>query len=313
MSLSLAVRGLIPQSAKNFLRQRTLPWRISKLLSPHLPVTICVDVGASYYPHVKWLTFLRAPATQWLAVEPNEANIGYIKSWIWPCQVSTCTTGLSREGNTQTLYITNVDSGSSLLPPEIMPSMKHRVTNLDYFFPVNERRIETLTLMQAMVGLSATAPVFVKLDTQGTELSILQGAQSLFDAQRIVGIEMESTLLAQPLMKGSGKFWQACQYLEQQGFELLHIKPIAAVGRSGRSRASRNTYLNECDAVFALRPDIAASLPVEHRASLLAFYVTNLFYEEALSLLERDFEVATFLLAQGCKVDMLRIILNSAA
>jgi FkbM family methyltransferase len=305
MSLGLAVRRMIPQSAKNFLRQRTLPWRVSRLLSPHLPVSICVDVGASYYPHSKWLAFLNAPRTQWLAVEPNETNIGYVKSWSWPCQVAACTTGLSREGGAQTLYVTNVDTGSSLLPPEITPSMQHRVTDLSYFFPVTERRIETLTLVQALAGLPASAPVFVKLDTQGTELSILQGAHTLFDARRIVGIEMESTLLAQPVMKGAGKFWQACEYLEQQDFELLLIKPIAAVGRSGRVRAGSNTYLNECDAVFALRPDVAAGLSVEHRTSLLAFYLTNLFYDEALSLLERDVGVADFLRTQGCSVDAL--------
>lgn len=312
MSLGLVVRRLIPQSFKNFLRQRTLPWRISKLLSPYLPTSVCVDVGASYYPHGKWLAFLNAPRTQWLAVEPNESNIGYVKSWIWPCQVSACTTGLSREGGMQTLYVTNVDTGSSLLPPEIPLSMKHRVSNLDYFFPVTERRIETLTLVQALAGLSATAPVFVKLDTQGTELSILQGAQALFDAQRIVGIEMESTMLAQPLMKGSGKFWQACEYLESQGFELLHVKPIAAVGRSGRIQTGRNTYLNECDAVFALRQDVAAQLPLEYRTSLLAFYLTNQFYEEALSVLERDTEVADFLRRQGCGMDALLATLRAA-
>mgnify|MGYP003110206671 CR=1 FL=1 len=312
MSLGLTVRRLIPQSVKNFLRQRTLAWRVSKLLSPYLPVAVCVDVGASYYPHGKWLQFLNAPRTQWLAVEPNEASIAYIKSWSWPCQVSACTTGLSRQGGTQTLYVTNVDTGSSLLPPEILPSMKHRVSNLDYFFPVTERRIETLSLVQAIAGLSVAAPVFVKLDTQGTELSILQGAQSLFDGRRIVGIEMESTMLAQPLMKGSGKFWQACEYLESQGFELLHVKPIHAPCRAGRSKALQHTYLNECDAVFALRPDVAAELSVDHRTSLLAFYLTNLFYEEALSLLERDAGVADFLRHQGCSVDALVDTLKAA-
>lgn len=312
MSLGLAVRRLIPQSFKNFLRQRTLPWRVSKLLSPYLPAAVCVDVGASYYPHGKWLVFLNAPATQWLAVEPNEANIGYIKSWGWPCQVSACTTGLSREGGVQTLYVTNVDTGSSLLPPEIPASMKHRVSNQDYFFPVTERRIETLTLIQALAGLSTVAPVFVKLDTQGTELSILQGAQALFDAQRIVGIEMESTMLAQPVMSGSGKFWQACEYLEAQGYELLHVRPFQAPAHSGRVRTGRNTYLNECDAVFALRQDVAAALPVEYRTSLLAFYLTNLFYEEALSLLERDAEIAGFLRTQGCSVDTLADTLTAA-
>lgn len=312
MSLGLTVRRLVPQSFKNFLRQRTLPWRISRLLSPYLPVSVCVDVGASYFPHGKWFIFLNSPKTYWLAVEPNEENIDYVKSWSWPCQVSACTTGLSREGGGQILYVTNVDTGSSLLPPEITAPMKHRVTNLDYFFPVTERQIDTITLEQALVELPAMAPIFVKLDTQGTELSILKGAEPLFLGNRIVGIEMESTLLAQPMMKGSGKFWQACEFLEGKGFELLHLKPIPALGRSGKVRPGQNIYLNECDAVFALRQDIAVSLPLEFRTSLLAFYLANLFYEEALSVLERDADVADYLRKQGCPLDRLHSLLRAA-
>lgn len=312
MKFSLVIRRLVPKSVKDFLRQCTLPWRISKQVSPFLPTAICVDVGASYYPHTKWLMFLNSSATQWLAVEPNEANIGYVKSWSWPCQVSTCTTGLSREGGGQTLYVTNVDTGSSLLPPRVSPSMKHRVTNLDYFFPVTELRIQTLTLLQALSEFSAAAPIFVKLDTQGTELSILRGGQTLFDQHRIVGVEMESTLLAQPVMEGSGKFWQACEYLESQGFELLHLKPIAAVGRFGRARKGANTYLNECDAVFALRRDVIAALSVDYRASLLAFYLTNSFYEEAIALLEQDIQMAEYLSAKGCGVSAILNLLRAS-
>ncbi|MCB1937591.1 MAG: FkbM family methyltransferase [Rhodocyclaceae bacterium] len=313
MSVRAMVSRLVPQSAKNFLRQRTLPWRISGLISPGLPTTVCVDVGASHYPHVRWLAFLNAPATQWLAVEPNEANLGYLKSWAWPCQVSACTTGLSQTGGAQTLHVTNVDTGSSLLPPEIPDSMKHRVNNLDYFFPVTERVIDTLTLVQAMAALPASAPVLVKLDTQGTELSILQGAAELFEARRIVGIEMESTLLAKPLMRGSGKFWQACEYLEGQGFELMHIKPIPAIPRSGRPLVGRNMYLNECDAVFALRRDVAAGLPVEYRACLLAFYLTYFFYEEAASMLDDDLALGEFLQQRGCALEPLKALVKAAS
>jgi FkbM family methyltransferase len=309
MSLGTAVRRIVPQSLKNFLRQRTLSWRISRFISPHLPEVVCVDVGASYYPHGRWLIFLDAPRIHWLAVEPNVENLGYIRSWPWRSQAHVCSTGLSRTGGTQLLHVTNVDTGSSLLPPEIPRSMQHRITSLEYFFPVTERRIETLTLMQAIEGLSSNAPVYVKLDTQGTELSILQGAQPLFDARRIVGIEMEATLLAQPVMKGAGKFWEACEFMERQGFELLHVKPIHAPRRSGRTKPPLLTFLNECDAVFAVRPDVAETLAVEVRVSLLAFYLTNLFYEEALSLLERDAEASGFLRDQGCRTDALRALL----
>lgn len=305
MSFSLALRRAIPPSLKNFLRQRTTPWRVSALVSRYLPPVVCIDVGASYYPHAKWLVFLNSPRTHWLAVEPNEANIGYVASWVWPCKVSTCTTGLSRGGGTQTLYVTNVDSGSSLLPPEITASMQHRVRNLDYFFPLRERAIDTITLEQAQRALPQDAPMFVKLDTQGSELSILQGAQGLFTSGRIMGIEMESTMQAQPIMKGAGKFWEASQFLEAQGFELLTIKPIHAASPGGRLRPHRMRYLNECDAVFALRRDVAATRPVAHRASLFAFYLSYQFYQEAHAVLESDTEVRALLAGQQCPVDRL--------
>lgn len=311
MSLMLAIRRAIPQALKNFVRQFSAPWRLSNLVSPYLPPTICVDVGASYYPHGKWLAFLNSPQTQWVAVEPNEVNIAYVNSWSWPCKVTACTTGLSRNGGQQTLYVTNVDTGSSLLKPEISASMKHRIQNLDYFFPVKERQIETMTLEHALKGLLQDAPIFVKLDTQGTELSILQGAESLFQGGRIVGIEMESTLQAQPVMNGAGKFWQACEYLEGKGFELLHVKPIHAPSRSGKVRPQQHTFLNECDAVFAVRQDIAKTLPLEYRASLFAFYVTNCFYEEALSVLEDDADAAGFLVKRGCPLDKLQSTLRA--
>lgn len=299
----------VPFALKRWMRSRSRRRRVGRALSPHLPPTVCIDVGASYYPHVRWEVFLDAPETRWLAVEPNEKNIGYVHDWPYACKVRARTTGLSRYGGEQTLYITNVDSGSSLLPPVIPEGMRHRVRKLDYFFPVIERRIGTLTVLEAIDDLASGAPICIKLDTQGTELSILQGGQALFDQQLIVGIEMEATLLAEPLMLGSGKFWQACQYLEAQGMELLHLNLIPAVGRRGRIAKGRNTYMSECDAVFAIRPDLAAGLPVGRRASLLAFYATNLFFEEALSLLQRDVELEALLSHRGCDTGHLRAIL----
>jgi FkbM family methyltransferase len=307
LNLRALASRFVPRVMKNFLHGQSRLHRIGALVSPHLPPTICIDVGASYYPHVRWQIFLNAPEVRWVAVEPNEENLAYLKSWAWPCQVSSCTSGLSRNGGVQTLYVTNVDTGSSLLPPVIHQSMLHRVNHRDYFFPITERQIETITLEQAIEGQPAGAPVFVKLDTQGTELSILQGASGLFDSRRIVGIEMEATLLAEPLMSGAGKFWQACEFLEAEGFELLHIKPIQAVARSGRCFSGQNTFLNECDAVFALRRDVAAELPVEYRASLFGFYLTNLLYEEAAALLADDAVMRGFLRDRECNVEALKL------
>jgi FkbM family methyltransferase len=249
--------------------------------------------------------FLESPHTRWIAVEPNQANIEYVRHWKWQSSVSTCTVGLSETGGPQTLYITNVDSGSSLLEPIIPASMSRRWRNLEYFFPVRRQQIETLTLPQALAGVAGELPIFIKLDTQGTELSILRGAERLLSARRVIGIEMEATLLAQPIMQGAGKLWQACEYLEGLGFELIHVKPIYGPSRHGSGRPRNLTFLNECDAVFALRPDIAATLTAAARALLLAFYMCNRLFEQALALLEEDRAVAEHLKERGCDLKRL--------
>jgi FkbM family methyltransferase len=311
MSFAQTLSRNTPQALKDLVKSLSRSRRISRHLSSVLPATICVDVGASYYPHTRWHTFLSAPKVHWVAVEPNEANLAYLKNWSYPCRVTAFKTGLSRDGGPQTLHVTNVDSGSSLLPPVIAASMEHRFPNRDYFFPVKEKTIETTTLEQVVRDQPDGAPVFVKLDTQGTELSILQGAAALFRERRIVGIEMESTLLAEPIMEGAGKFWQACQYLESQSFELLHIKPIQGPSQVARSGRPIQTFPNECDAVFALRQDVARQLPVESRVALLAFYVTNDLLDEALAMLERDRETADFLRRHGCQVSKLEAALRA--
>ncbi|MBL8350026.1 MAG: FkbM family methyltransferase [Burkholderiaceae bacterium] len=306
MSILSALKSGVGRPAKRFVRRFTPASRLIEAICPYLPQSICVDVGASYYPHDKWWLFLHAPNTRWVAVEPNEANLGYLEDWRFPCPVASCTTGLSKEGGPQTLYVTPVDSGSSLLEPVIPPSMASRIKNLDYFFPFERRTIQTKTLAEVVGAQQVSAPVFVKLDTQGSELSILSGAAELLSEQRIVGVESEFTMLAQPFMRGSAKFWQGCEFLEMQGFELLRIKPIHGPSRFGNAKPKGLTYLNECDAVFALRRDVAKRLPVEYRVSLLAFYLTYGFYEESLSLMEEDKEASSFLVERGCAIDTLR-------
>jgi FkbM family methyltransferase len=311
MNLLRQLRTHVPQPVRRWAKRRSRVARLAALLSPYLPPMVCVDVGASYFPHPKWHIFLESPSTQWVAVEPNVANIAYVESWSWPCQVFARPTGLSRDGGERTLYVTPVDSGSSLLEPVIPEGMRRRISNLDYFFPFRKTPIDTATLEQVVADKPPDAPIFVKLDTQGTELDILSGAESLFAGRRIAGIETEATLLAQPIMKGAGKFWEACSYLEQQDLELLHITPIYGPSRFGVEHRNARTYLNECDAVFALRPDVTKALPLAHRAGLLAFYLSYELYEEATSALHDDPELESWLRVGGCPVDELSVTIRN--
>ena len=316
MNFLTSLKRSIPDSVKRKLRQGTSKSRLASALGPFLPEVLCVDVGASYYPHGTWHVLLEAPATRWIAVEPNSHNLGYVKTWPYPSQIHAVNIGLSEHGGAQTLFVTNVDSGSSLLEPVIGESMRRRVRNLEYFFPIQRKTIDTRTLASVLSQYSQPSqimPAFVKLDTQGAELSILRGAHDWLAQHRIVGVELEATMQADPIMRGAGKFWEACEYFESLGYELLEIKPIFGPSRFGHSRARGRTFLNECDAVFVLRQDVAATCPTEYRMSLLAFYLCYRHYEEGISLLDEDAEVLENLRARGCDVERLRRLMCSLA
>lgn len=62
---------------------------------------------------------------------------------------------------------------------------------------------------------------FMKLDVQGAELQVLQGADNTLD--RIIGIYAECPL--SPMYKDQAEFWQIHEFLSSQGFDLAQIYP----------------------------------------------------------------------------------------
>lgn len=271
-----------------------------------LPMTNCVDVGASYYPHTSWWLFLGSSNSNWVAVEPNEKNLTYLKQWPWKAKSRAVVMGLSEPGGRQILHLTNVDSGSSLLEPVIPPSMKHRLGEAgeSYFFPVTKIDIETRTLHSVITEMG-DFPTVVKLDTQGSELSILKSAVNESTTTQIVGIEIECSLLSDPLYKDSPRLWDVALYLEKFGFELIGLDVFPRRSTSKKISSSPNLLVNECDAIFARRRDFIIKDSIESRAALLAFYVTNNFYQESLLCLQGDAPLCEYLEGRGLGVAKL--------
>lgn len=254
-----------------------------------LPKVTCIDIGASYYPHPGWEIFRCSPQTEWIACDPCQDNLNYLENWHWPCSISIIPMGFSREGGQKTLYITAVDSGSSLLPPNIPEWKKHRIS-MEYFFPLREQQIDTLTLTDLIQQQRAeNNPLMIKLDTQGTELSILQGLDLNILRQNLIAVEIEVTLQNMPVMKGAA-FYEVQKFFEDNGFELACFKPIEGILPKFNPHLQGRSILNECDAVFMMRPDIAAQKGSKHQLVLLGVYIAYQLYGEALHLTEQLLE-----------------------
>ena len=149
-------------------------------------------------------------------------------------------------------------------------------------------------------------PVLVKLDTQGSELEILHGAANRLKKNQIIGLEIEAPLLAHPVMKGSGKFWEVNRDLESWGYELLEIRPFPCSSLSpfGEKYGKRPAW--ECDAVFSIQRNLALKLPREFKAALVVFYLSNEYFEEAYSFLRDDQETQKFF-SDFCEKDALSL------
>ena len=224
---------------KKIIKSRLPHHKLCKQVSDLMPQVVCVDIGAAHFPHGKWLPFLLSSETHWIAIEPDRSSMDYLYSWDWACKLSYEEIGLSKDGGLQTLYETNSKTGSSLLKPSIPDSMKIRKLGREsYYFPYEEKKIETKKLTDLLDKYGAKENIFLKLDIQGAELSILKSAIELFDKGCVLGIETECSLLAEPIMQGSGKCWQIYEFLEAYKFECLEINPYY----SGSSHLKKERY-----------------------------------------------------------------------
>ena len=210
-----------------------------------------------------------------------------------------------------TLYKTNVDSGSSLLKPILHEANSHRFGNYgsDYFLPMQELQIVTVAISEIVSDLKIS-PIILKLDTQGSELSIIRGFLESDSKHIVVGIDIECSLLAIPQYENSPRFWEVADYLEDSGFELLNLDVFPSRNTKSKYGVKSRDISSECDAVFALRVDRIQSQNVETRACLLGFYITNAFYHEALSFLQKDQQLRTYLTSQDFNLDRLIKVLQ---
>lgn len=78
--------------------------------------------------------------------------------------------------------------------------------------------VETLDHLWDTVVRRGDDPVFVKVDTQGFELPVIKGAESLIRAGKIAGWQLELSLL--PLYGGEPTFEKVTAHLTERGYEV---------------------------------------------------------------------------------------------
>ena len=194
----------------------------------------------------------------------------------------------------RTLYMTNVPTGSSIVPPKKGGFADHPRNT--YHFPVHEVTIETTTLAVSLTKAGVERIDMIKLDTQCSELEILKGLdQARMDGLLVV--EAEASVI-DGHDGGERCLEDMLCYMREQGFTLFDLRTNRFIGNALRLDPADLTSvlgdkldlppnahrMAEADAIFFREPLhlIKAGMQPAVLRRLIALLATYLFLPEAV-------------------------------
>lgn len=271
-----------------FLRSNSLERIISSKAGP----VVCFDIGAAMFEHTRWFPFLNSKNTIWIASDPSSSGLGYLKRWIWKSKLVIEKFALSKNGGILNFYQTNQVTGSSLKAINISQNVSHRF-EINYFYPIKKKKIITKSIKKVLDEHTKfkNIPIYIKMDIQGYEFELIQGMKNYFKKRQICGLEIESSLLADPVYKKGSKFNEISLFLEKNNFELLKLD----VHCCKKNKLSKNFTANECDSVFSLKQSIINKKNLNYKISMLQFYASYKLYDEIKSLYCNNKDLKRFL------------------
>jgi FkbM family methyltransferase len=210
-----------------------------------------VDVGARGGLETPWVTI--APLLEVVGFEPSKEAFERLRPSA-PKNVTYLNVALGDRPGKATLYRTRSAGGTSMYRPNA--SFLDAFEKDEAFEVVSTSvcRVETLDHVLAEAGIDRVD--FIKLDTQGGELPILEGAVQTLQ-QFVFGVEVEVGL--NPIYERQPLFGDVDAFLRRHGYELFELKPQWRLRYSGRGlRDGGRGQWVWGDAVYLKRPAAVA-------------------------------------------------------
>jgi FkbM family methyltransferase len=180
------------------------------------PVVI-VDVGARWGYNREWRIF--GDALRVICFEPDAVECARLNATAEP-GVTYVPSALGREAGTATLYVAKLSASTGLYKTDM--SYFSRLLNGANGETAGEERVQVVTLDQALRDAGIGQIDFIKLDAEGAELDVLQGAPRTMASSRLLG--MLSEIRFQPEINGCPTFSALDQHLQPLGFRLFGMQ-----------------------------------------------------------------------------------------
>jgi len=143
------------------------------------------------------------------------------------------------------LYITRGQVASSLLKPN--REFLDKFPEADRFDIIDTVRVDTDTLDNQLAENKVGGVDFIKIDTQGSELSILEGATETL-SKSVFGIEVEVSF--EERYKNQPLFSDIDNFLRPFGFQLFDLNLLNWKRSAGRQYGGRKGQLIMADALY---------------------------------------------------------------
>lgn len=137
--------------------------------------------------------------------------------------------GLAGASGERILHITKEPACSSLHEP--IQFLSENYPALDCISPQKTVTVNVKTLKQWAAEQGVDRFDYIKIDTQGSELEILRGAEDILCSTRCIDIEVEFN----PIYEGQTLFGETDTYLRSKGFSLWRLSNMVHYSLGGES------------------------------------------------------------------------------
>lgn len=191
---------------------------------------VLVDVGVRWGFEPRWAQL--APAARLIGFDADEEECERLRERHRDlANVTFAAVALSDREGEATLHVAQEPASSSLLEPDADVIGRRR--GMETMREVGRSPIATTTLEAWARGAGVERVDALKLDVQGAELAVLQGAGALLEHVRVVDLEVEFN----PIYRGQPLFGDIDGFLRERGFALWRLGELThyALPEAGRA------------------------------------------------------------------------------
>lgn len=182
---------------------------------------IVVDVGARWGPSSMWRSF--APRVKIIGFEPDAAECARLAKLDGE-EIVYVPSALGPQIGSADLHITAESACSSIYPP-IDGLIKYR-PELACTAPVGQLEVAMITLDSWFRDSAFDHVDVIKLDTQGSELGVLQGSSETLASVLMIEVEVEFN----EIYHGQPLFGDVDRFLRERGFVLWRLQQLVHYG-----------------------------------------------------------------------------------